>query len=66
VWWKQLSVLGSTMGSPDDFRAVLELVADGRVRPVVDTVFPLDRAADAHERMESSVHFGKIALRISA
>lgn len=66
VWWKQLSVLGSTMGSPDDFRAVLDLVAGGRVRPVVDSVFPLDRAADAHERMEGSEHFGKIALRIPA
>jgi NADPH:quinone reductase-like Zn-dependent oxidoreductase len=65
VWWKQLSVLGSTMGAPEDFRAVLELVASGRVRPVVDRVFGLDEAAAAHERMERGDHFGKIVLRIS-
>jgi zinc-binding alcohol dehydrogenase/oxidoreductase len=66
VWWKQLSILGSTMGAPDDFRAVLDLVASGRARPVVDSVFPLAEAAAAHERMERGEHFGKIVLEISA
>jgi zinc-binding alcohol dehydrogenase/oxidoreductase len=64
VWWKQLSILGSTMGSPDDFRAAYDLVVSGRVRPVVDQVFPLEEAAAAHERLESGEQLGKVVLRI--
>jgi NADPH:quinone reductase-like Zn-dependent oxidoreductase len=64
VWWKQLSILGSTMGTPDDFRAVCGLIDAGRVRPVVDSVFPLAEAADAHRRLEAGEQLGKIVLRI--
>jgi NADPH:quinone reductase-like Zn-dependent oxidoreductase len=64
VWWKQLSILGSTMGTPDDFRAVCDLIDAGRVRPVVDSVFPLAEAADAHRRLEAGEQLGKIVLRI--
>ena len=45
VWWKQLSILGSTMGTPEDFRGVYDLIDAGKVRPVVDSVFPLAEAA---------------------
>ena len=64
IFWKQLNVLGSTMGSPRDFAAMLQLYADG-VRPVVDGVLPLDQAAAAHRRMEEGDQFGKIVLRIA-
>ena len=64
VWWKQLSILGSTMGTREDFEAVYELVEAGRVKPLVDKVFPLSEAAAAHERMESGEQLGKIILRI--
>ena len=64
IWWKQLTVYGSTMGSREDFEAVYELVASGRVRPVVDHVFPLADAAAAHERLEAGEQLGKIVLRI--
>ncbi len=64
IWWKQLSVLGSTMGTRADFEAVYELVESGRVKPIVDEVFPLSEAAAAHERMESGDQLGKIILRI--
>jgi NADPH:quinone reductase-like Zn-dependent oxidoreductase len=64
IFWKQLNVLGSTMGSPRDFAAMLRLYADG-LRPVVDGVLPLDQAAAAHRRMEEGQQFGKIVLRIS-
>jgi NADPH:quinone reductase-like Zn-dependent oxidoreductase len=64
IWWKQLSVLGSTMGTKADFEGVFELVKSGKVKPVVDEVFPLAEAAAAHERMERGEHFGKIVLRI--
>jgi NADPH:quinone reductase-like Zn-dependent oxidoreductase len=64
VWWKQLTILGSTMGTRTDFEAVYELVKEGRATPVVDSVFPLADARAAHERMESGEQFGKIVLRI--
>jgi len=64
IWWKQLSILGSTMGMPDDFRGVVELIEAGKVRPIVDRVFPLANARTAHERLEAGDQLGKIVLRI--
>lgn len=65
IFWKQLSVLGSTMGSPDDFRAMLPLFGHGKLRPVVDQIFPLADAGKALRRMDRAEQFGKIALRIA-
>jgi len=64
IWWKQLSVLGSTMGTKDDFEGVYELVMSGRVKPIVDEVFRLSEARAAHERMEAGDQLGKIVLTI--
>jgi NADPH:quinone reductase-like Zn-dependent oxidoreductase len=64
VWWKQLSILGSSMGTSEDFEAVYELVKSGRARPVVDQVFPLAEARAAHERLEAGEQLGKVVLRI--
>jgi NADPH:quinone reductase-like Zn-dependent oxidoreductase len=64
IWWKQLTVFGSTMGSQADFEAVYELVKSGRAMPVVDEVFALSEAAAAHERLEAGDQLGKIVLRI--
>jgi zinc-binding alcohol dehydrogenase/oxidoreductase len=64
IWWKQLSVFGSTMGTKADFEGAYDLVASGRARPVVDSVFPLADARAAHERLEAGGQFGKIVLRI--
>jgi zinc-binding alcohol dehydrogenase/oxidoreductase len=64
VWWKQLSILGSTMGTPEDFQGVYDLIAAGRARPVVDRVFPLAEARAAHERLEAGEQLGKIVLSI--
>jgi NADPH:quinone reductase-like Zn-dependent oxidoreductase len=65
IWWKQLSVLGSTMGTKEDFEAAYELVASGRARPIVDRVFPLEEAPAAHEYLESGRQFGKVVLRVA-
>ena len=64
VFWKQLSILGSTMGTREDFAAVYELVSSGRARPVVDRVYPIAEVAAAHERLESGDQLGKIVLTI--
>jgi len=64
VWWKQLTIYGSTMGTREDFAGAFELVKSGRARPVIDMVFPVEEARAAHERMERGEQFGKIVLRI--
>jgi NADPH:quinone reductase-like Zn-dependent oxidoreductase len=64
LWWKQLTVYGSTMGSRADFEAVYDLVVSGQAVPVIDQVFALSDAAAAHERLEAGEQFGKIVLRI--
>jgi NADPH:quinone reductase-like Zn-dependent oxidoreductase len=52
------------MGTPDDFQGVYDLIAAGRIRPVVDSVFPLADARRAHERLEAGEQLGKIVLSI--
>jgi NADPH2:quinone reductase len=64
LWWKQLTIYGSTMGMPTDFEAAYELVRTRRARLHVDSVYPLAEAAHAHERLESGAQFGKVVLRI--
>lgn len=63
VFWRQLEIIGTTMANRAEFRAALELVFSGAVDPIVDVVWPLDRAADAHERLEQGQQFGKIVLK---
>jgi NADPH2:quinone reductase len=62
VFWKQLSILGSTMGSPTEFRRVMRLLFDGSLRAVIHEVMPLDEARRAHELLESGKVFGKVVL----
>lgn len=65
IFFKQLDVLGSTMGTPQDFEAMLTLYAEAGLRPPVDQVFDLHDSAAAHRRMEGGDQFGKIVLRIA-
>jgi len=62
VFFRQISILGSTMGSKGDLLEVLSHLAAGRLRPVVDRVLPLSEAAEAHRLLESRQVFGKLAL----
>jgi len=64
IWWKQLSILGSTMGTGEDFARAYELVGSGRARPVIDEVLPLEEIRAAHERLEAGEQLGKIVLTI--
>jgi zinc-binding alcohol dehydrogenase/oxidoreductase len=64
IFWKQLTILGSTMGTQLEFGAMLELFANSTLRPVVDHVFALDDVQSAHRRLEAAEHFGKIVMRI--
>ena len=61
---RQLSLLGSYMGSRGELFHVLKLVAEKKLRPVVDRVLPLEEARAAHEVMERREQFGKVVLRV--
>jgi NADPH:quinone reductase-like Zn-dependent oxidoreductase len=65
IFWKQLDVLGSTMASDSEFRAVTRLFAQGRIRPLVDSVRPLEDVQDAQRRLEAGDQNGKLVLEIS-
>ena len=65
VFWKQLHLLGSTMGSPDDFAAMLDMVNEHKIEPVIDEVFDLSDGNKAFEKMDVSSQLGKLVLRIS-
>lgn len=62
LFWNQLRVLGSTMGSNDEFREVAALFRAGRLRPAVDQYFPAADAVRAYERLEAGEQFGKIVI----
>jgi len=64
VFWKQITIMGSTMGGESDFRAMLASVASGRLSPSVDRVFKLDQTADAIEHLRSGEQFGKVVIQI--
>jgi zinc-binding alcohol dehydrogenase/oxidoreductase len=64
VFWNQIDIRGSSMGSPADFREMLEFVSKHGVKPVIDRVYDIEDAAAAAERMNHAQQFGKIVLRI--
>jgi NADPH:quinone reductase-like Zn-dependent oxidoreductase len=61
---RQLSLLGSYMGAKSELQTVIKLVAAGRLKPIVDRVFPLAEAAAAHAYLEAGSQFGKVVLTV--
>ncbi len=64
LFWKQISLLGTTMGSPSDFASMMEFVKVHAIKPVVSEVFSLDQVGHAFSRMETGEQMGKLVLRI--
>ncbi len=64
AFWKQLQIIGSTMSSRSEFEEVMGLVFQGELQPVIDVVWSLERARQAHERLEAGAQLGKIVLTI--
>jgi NADPH:quinone reductase-like Zn-dependent oxidoreductase len=64
VFFRQLQILGSTMGSKSLLHRIVPLIECGQLRPIVDRSFPLAQAADAHRHLESRSQFGKVVLAV--
>lgn len=64
LYWKQISIFGTTMGTRDEFLSMLDFVESRKLKPVIDQTFPLERIADALARMEEGNQFGKIILQV--
>lgn len=62
VYFGQLSIHGTTMGSPREFAALLRHAMEASWRPIVDAVLPLERCREAHARMDEADRFGKVVL----
>lgn len=64
IFWKQASILGSTMGSDSDFKNMIDYINDKKIMPVIDKVFDMIDAVSAFDRMHKSEQLGKIIIRI--
>ncbi len=64
IFWKQLSILGTKMGSPKEFRDMLNFIVRNQVKPVIDSVLPMAHAEEAIRKMDLSEQFGKIVLKV--
>lgn len=65
IFWHHLKVFGSSLGSRDEFRQVMNFLETTGTKPVIDSVYPLADAASAHQRFSAGRHFGKIVLRMA-
>jgi NADPH:quinone reductase-like Zn-dependent oxidoreductase len=66
IFFRQIAILGSTMGSKGDLWDILPHVTSGKLKPVVDRVLPFSRVREAHELLENKKQFGKIVLDLTA
>ncbi|HEY8971114.1 MAG TPA: zinc-binding dehydrogenase [Puia sp.] len=64
IFWKQLNILGSTMGSPEDFHSMITFVRQHAIHPVIDKIFPFAEGEAAMRRMDDAHQFGKIVIRV--
>jgi len=65
IFFRQLSVLGSTMGDRSELGLALKAAGDGKLRPVLDRTLPLAEAANAHQLIEDRAVLGKLVLEVS-
>jgi D-arabinose 1-dehydrogenase-like Zn-dependent alcohol dehydrogenase len=63
IFWKQLQIIGTTMGTAEDFNNMLAFLNEKQIVPVVDEIFPMADAEKAFQKMKDSSHVGKIVLQ---
>jgi NADPH:quinone reductase-like Zn-dependent oxidoreductase len=64
IFWNQLRIIGSTMANRKEFSEVMQLIFQGKLTPVIDTVFPLEQAKTAYQRLQDGEQFGKIVIKM--
>ncbi len=64
IFWKQIDILGSTMSSISEFKEMVNLVKEKKLKPVIDSIYPLEKAKEAYKKLEGGKQFGKIVLKI--
>ncbi|EAZ82725.1 quinone oxidoreductase family protein [Algoriphagus machipongonensis] len=62
IFWNQIKLMGTTMGSDQDFQNMIQFVSENKVTPLIDEVFPFDKASDAFDKMKEGKQLGKIVL----
>jgi NADPH:quinone reductase-like Zn-dependent oxidoreductase len=65
IFWKQLKVIGTTMSNQGEFREVMNLIFQNKLKPIVDKVFPLNEVRDAENYLRETQQFGKVLLKVS-
>jgi NADPH:quinone reductase-like Zn-dependent oxidoreductase len=65
IFWKQLDILGSTMGNDEEFAEMLSFVNSHKIVPLVDSIFPMEKAQEAIDKMSKGEQLGKIVLKIN-
>lgn len=65
IYWKQLTIYGTTMGSREEFLSMIDFMEKKKIRPVIDSTFPLEQVEAAMAHMESGKQFGKILLKVN-
>lgn len=66
LYWKQISIHGTTMGTRDEFLSMLDFIESRKLKPIIDKMYSLDQVNDAMQRMETAGQFGKIVLKIKS
>lgn len=66
LFWNQYTIMGSTMGNEAEYREVVRVLSTGELRPVIDRVYPLDRAREAFVRLERAEQLGKIVVQVGS
>jgi len=64
IFWKQVKIIGSTMSNQKEFREVMELIFNGKLKPIIDKVFPLEKVVEAEQYLNAHKQFGKVLLEI--
>lgn len=65
VFWKHLDILGSTMGSPEDFQSMVDFVNQHKIKPIISHTFPLSEVNEAIEIVGKNEQFGKVCIEIT-
>jgi NADPH:quinone reductase-like Zn-dependent oxidoreductase len=65
IFWKHLRILGSTMSNQLEFRSVMKLIFGGKLKPIIDKVFPFEKVMEAEKYLSEAKQFGKVLLKIN-